>query len=329
MAQMDHPINVQAPRSSRRPSAASALGSFALASLLMLSLSFAPFDWWFVAPFALAPLTLCVIRRPLSWPWLLHYELAGFVYFLVGLRWLHEITWPGTIALALFLGLYFVLFAVGTHRLMNHLRWPALLSVPLIWVTAEYLRSIIFTGFPWFLMGNSLAPAPPLIQIADLAGVWGVSFFIGISSGWLVDMLRLPLREQGKLNPAIIRLSGIYACVVVLVLAYGLFRLHQNTLTPGPQVAVIQYYIPQIVKDQSADDDPAIDRVVDAYHHATTPEEQSRLFEQYERLSAPKAKAFYDRQMQRIFDPYLHWSKAAALDKPDLIAWPETMVPCA
>ncbi len=209
---------------------------------------------------------------------------------------------------------------------MVHLRWPAMLAVPLVWVTAEYLRSTLLTGFPWYLMGNSLSPVLPLIQIADLFGVWGVSFFIGLTSGWLVDVLRLPLRKGGKTNPAIVRLSSVYGAVVIGVLAYGLFRLHQDTFNAGPKIAVIQKYVAQNLKDETATDSQ-LDRIVEAYKRAKTNEEKDRLWQEYEQRSQTVAPAFYADKKQQIFDPYMQLSFQAAQQKPDLIVWPETMVP--
>ncbi len=299
-----------------------------LASVLMLTFSFPSikliypifYGWWFLVFFALTPLTLCAIHRPLNWRWMVAYELAGFLFFVVNLRWLTAITTAGTFAVSGFLGLYFVLFAVGSHRLIVHLRWPAMLAVPLVWVTAEYLRATILTGFPWFLLGNSLAPALPLIQIADLLGVWGVSFFIGVTSGWLVDVLRLPLRKGAGLNPAIIRLTASFTACAVFVFAYGLFRLHQNTLSPGPRIGVVQKYIPQNVKDQAFITSAEMESLKNRYDHAATEEEKRRVDQEYHTLT-------FARQKKEVFDPYVRLTYAAAQQAPDLIAWPETMVP--
>jgi apolipoprotein N-acyltransferase len=296
--------------------------SLLLATFAFLTLSFPPYYAWFLALVSLAPLTLCIIRRPLNWRWLLAYELTGFLFFVVNLRWLTAITTAGTFAVAAFLGLYFVLFAIGVHRLVVHLRWPALLAVPLVWVSAEYLRTIVLTGFPWFILGNSLGPVLPLIQIADLLGVWGVSFFIGLTSGWLVDVLRLPLRKGPSLNPALIRLTAIYAIIALFVVAYGLFRLHQNTFSRGPSIGVIQKYIPQTVKDQAFISDSELASLQAQYNQATTPEAKNRVELEYN-------QHIFAHQKKDVFDPYIQLTYAAAQQAPDLIAWPETMVPGA
>ena len=50
--------------------------------------------------------------------------------------------------------------------------------VPLIWVVLEYTRCELFTGFPWALFGYTQYENTALIQIADITGVYGVSFVL-------------------------------------------------------------------------------------------------------------------------------------------------------
>ena len=63
-------------------------------------------------------------------------------------------------------------------------RTPArfLITTPLIWVALEYIRTFIFTGFPWALLGHSQYLRHYFIQIADLLGAYGVSFLIALSN---------------------------------------------------------------------------------------------------------------------------------------------------
>ncbi len=263
---------------------------------VLLPLIFPPFYCFFLAPVALVPFCICVLRRPMRKGYLLAYYLLGVVFFMPNLFWVAAVTVGGFIALALFLALYFPLFALGIHRLVIHFRLPATLAVPLVWVGIEYFRSSFpLGGFPWFLLGNSFAPATILIQGADIFGVWGISFFIAMLNGYVVDVLRLPLRQaapasaragrgMSSISPVIGALTASVSLAVAAMLAYGVFRLKQESTHPGPRIAVIQENIPQSLKEQGAPD----------------------IFERHLRLT----------------------EEAAALSpKPDLIAWPETMLP--
>src|SRR5208283_5851291 len=47
-----------------------------------------------------------------------------------------------------------------------------------LWVALEMVVARLFTGFPWNLLGASQYQMTPLIQIASVTGVYGVSFLI-------------------------------------------------------------------------------------------------------------------------------------------------------
>ena len=68
--------------------------------------------------------------------------------------------------LAAYLALYPALFAALTTTV----RQPAwlLVCIPAFWSGTEYLRGVLFTGFPWELLGYSQYASLPFIQAADL-----------------------------------------------------------------------------------------------------------------------------------------------------------------
>jgi apolipoprotein N-acyltransferase len=46
------------------------------------------------------------------------------------------------------------------------------------WVILEYVRTFLFSGFPWALFADSQVYRLPVIQIASITGVYGVSFLL-------------------------------------------------------------------------------------------------------------------------------------------------------
>jgi apolipoprotein N-acyltransferase len=167
------------------------------------------------------------------------------------------------------------------------LRLPATIAVPVVWTALEFVRSNYPEGgFAWFLLGNAPAPAPVMIQGADLLGVWGATFVVATVNGLWVDLLRLPLKREGRVNRSLVGRAAVVAGVLATWVGYGMWRLGQRTVTPGPRVAVLQENIPQAVKDAGGHGD-------------------------------------------EIFYKHLALTQAAAglSEKPDLIVWPETMVP--
>ena len=54
-----------------------------------------------------------------------------------------------------------------------------MIGAPALWVTLEYVRSnLFFLAWPWNLLGHSQYLYLPVIQIADIAGVYGISFLM-------------------------------------------------------------------------------------------------------------------------------------------------------
>ena len=69
----------------------------------------------------------------------------------------------------------------------------------LIWVALEMARGRLLTGFPWNFVGASQFKMLPLIQIASVTGVYGVSFLVVWMSVALVSAL-LALTRKPQLG---------------------------------------------------------------------------------------------------------------------------------
>ena len=60
-----------------------------------------------------------------------------------------------------------------------------------LWVGLELLRTYLFTGFPWNLLGYSQYESLGLIQIASITGVYGVSFAVAAVNAALASVVAL------------------------------------------------------------------------------------------------------------------------------------------
>jgi len=93
--------------------------------------------------------------------------------------------WPlGALAVFLvsaYIGAYFSVAAAAARRLQGRYGGNGLWAFPLVWVGLELVRSYLFSGFPWMLLGYGLAGSALLRQAADLAGVLGLSFLLALS----------------------------------------------------------------------------------------------------------------------------------------------------
>jgi apolipoprotein N-acyltransferase len=230
-----------------------------LLSIALLTFSYAPFKQFYLAWVALVPWLIVVrhcrsARTAFFWSW-----LAGLAFFTANMWWLVYVTGPGLIALMAVLALYWgasgaIIYATGLlepkpgdaggnaeTQVCAGRAVASVFLVAMVWTALEWLRGTWpLGGLAWQYLGHSQSPALHLCQIADVTGVFGISFWLILVNA-VVALLILHWSAARSLIPAVI------AVLVVLgvVLGYGTFRVSQNTTHPGPTVLVVQPNYPQ------------------------------------------------------------------------------------
>ena len=128
------------------------------------------------------------------------------------------------------------------------------LSGAALWVALEMVVARLFTGFPWNLLGASQYQMTPLIQIASVTGIYGVSFLVvwvslSLLSAGLMVVLRPTVRS--------IWVGEIFLPVIAVALAfnYGFRQLARTSPVPRTlKVTLVQPSIPQtLIWDTSRD----------------------------------------------------------------------------
>lgn len=111
----------------------------------------------------------------------------GFAYFAFGLGWINNALlldadrfgWLvpiSFVASGLFFGL-FIAIPVWLSSFFNNV-FSRYWGLATLLVLFEWLRSFVLTGFPWNLFGSVLAFSDELMQIADIFGVYGLSWMV-------------------------------------------------------------------------------------------------------------------------------------------------------
>ncbi|HEX3071373.1 MAG TPA: apolipoprotein N-acyltransferase [Thermoanaerobaculia bacterium] len=93
------------------------------------------------------------------------------------------------IAMCAYLGMYGGLFALLFHRIAPGMRFRRWLFVPLTWAVVEYIRTYLFSGFPWSLIAASIIDYTPLVQFDRVAGPYALGVLILLPSAliaWLI-----------------------------------------------------------------------------------------------------------------------------------------------
>ncbi|HEU5299445.1 MAG TPA: apolipoprotein N-acyltransferase [bacterium] len=159
-------------------------GRVALAALggVLLAAAFPPLDLGVLGWVALVPLLVAARRESPAGAFRLGLVTGGVAYVII-LAWMRVFGLPAWLLLAAYLAVFPGVFA-GLWRWISDGRSPhvAVWSVPLLWTSLEYVRSIGVMGFPWALLGLTQYRVPEVIQVAAVTGVFGVSFVVALGS---------------------------------------------------------------------------------------------------------------------------------------------------
>ncbi|MCD6055168.1 MAG: lnt [Gammaproteobacteria bacterium] len=247
---------------------------FTLTSSLLagtiLTLSFAPFYLWFLAPLSIACLfALWLTAKP--WQAALRGFCFGIGFFGTAVSWvfvsIHHygntnafIAIVITSAFVLLLSLAPAITAYLTIRYFPRLeRLGSLLTLPGLWTLSECVRSYLFTGFPWVLLGQSQVNSP-LRGFFPLMGIYGVSFltaFIGTS-------LFLLFYKRSRAAKMLL----LFAVLSIMLAGYALSLIQWTKSSDSPlSVSLIQGNVAQEDKWK--------------------PEQVERIINDYQRLSSP------------------------------------------
>jgi apolipoprotein N-acyltransferase len=149
--------------------------------------------------------------------------------------------------LALVEALYSTVALTVAAFINRRLRLPWLLTLPITWTAAEWLRSFFPVGFPWNLLGYTAYRNLSLIQFAEFTGVYGISALIVFFNAVIYTVLTAPPRDH---RVKVWGLSALTALMVAAVL-FGDVRMGQlarSTPRGKLTVAMVQGDIPQSIK---------------------------------------------------------------------------------
>lgn len=206
--------------------------------------SFPPLSSAILAWVALAPLLVaCAALSPLyaaiagaCWAlaaitgvaWCLPGMLSG--YFGLDLA----ASWVAALAIALLQSLYFAAYAGWVSWLVRR-RTASPLLLAAGWVVCELARANAPAGAPWALTAYSQIHFAPLVQIADVAGPYGIGFLVAAVNAGIAALFAPALR--GKRPEAS---AAVIAALALASLLYGTWRLEQTFGEKTVRVAVVQ-----------------------------------------------------------------------------------------
>lgn len=224
--------------------------------------AFAPHDWWWLQLLSLAGLAALFADAPRARSAAATGYAFGLGWFLSGIWWLYismhvygEMpAWMAALAVLLFAGflsLYPALAGAAWHWLCARGARRGLLAAlafGAVWGLSEWLRGVVFTGFPW-LAGGYAHTDGPLAGFAPLIGVYGIGALSATVAALVVAAVRAfgaRGREPGAARAGAIAL-GLAAAVPLAGAALGPLAWTSPAGRPV-SVRLLQGNVPQDIK---------------------------------------------------------------------------------
>jgi apolipoprotein N-acyltransferase len=223
----------------------------AVASALLLILSFPDFNLWPLAWLGLVPLLIAIGQRPheqarafvLGW-------LTGVLFFYGTCYWLtyamiryghipSVLAYPLLLPAPVIVGLFPATFALIVSRALSRWGTRAVFIAPFVWIAMEWAR-LVTLGQLWNAIGYSQAYHPMLIQTARWGGVYAVGFLIVAMNAALAYLF---LKRSVR---ALLPLASIIIAVgLTLYLSAPLKKMETQALKqPSAVVVAVQPNVP-------------------------------------------------------------------------------------
>jgi apolipoprotein N-acyltransferase len=286
--------------------------TLALASGVLLALSFPKFGHPALAWIALAPLLYALAAATTTMRRAFTLGLVtGIVYFTGTLYWItgvmarygdmaYAVAVGINVLLVLYQAAYVAIFALIVRRIVAGYGAAALMAAPLVWVTIEMGRTHILTGFPWVLLGYSQTTVLPIAQLASLFGVYGVSALVAsVSAVLAMEGVRVAAAGHHR--------AGVWSAI------RGASRSSYATTLPLFAVFGVVFAVAVWGSRRAA---------AAEWAHAGEPIRVGLIqgnIDQNEKIDPARASA--------IFQDYLSLTRRAIREGAEFVLWPESSTP--
>ena len=231
----------------------------------LLVLLFTPLLAWLAFPPTRAPEWAFVFAVPALWwaarapAWRLFAGTmlaAWSLAWAVLIAWLYHVTVGGMALLAVFLGGFTTLWFLAARwalpravRAGAGTKLMAVVGLAGLWVVSEWVRSWLFTGFPWLTLAATQWQRPIMLTLCPYVGAYGVSFLlILLNLGVTAYLVRLTTARYDERR----RWFTPELAVALVALLAGTFGLARDFLgqrrVAWLRVGIVQPYIPQTLK---------------------------------------------------------------------------------
>ena len=213
--------------------------------------AFAPLDWWLAGLVCVAILLRLTHEAPSLSQALLRGWLFGLGHFAVGNNWIQHafefqdkmppaLGYVAVVLVALYLAVYPAM-AMGLAwrvRAPDRPDFSFVLVATSAWIVSEYLRGVLFTGYPWNPLGVMWLPLSGVAQLAAWIGTYAMSGLVVMGAGALY------LASLRAWRPLAVYAAAMSAAALLLA---------PGTTPPAPGTPLVRVLQPNIGQETTLD----------------------------------------------------------------------------
>ncbi len=155
---------------------------------ILTALSFPKFNLSFLAWISLIPFLFVLAKKTPKQSFVLGL-IAGISFNAILIYWIPDVpTHYGNLPIGLslliyavfvlYLALFWAFFSLCFAKIRRVYHNLSFLLAPFLWIAFEYILTHLLTGFPWGLLGYSQYKNLWFLQLASIAGIYGLSFIL-------------------------------------------------------------------------------------------------------------------------------------------------------
>lgn len=162
--------------------------SFTVLTGVLLILSFPPFEHPYLAYVAFVPFLIAIDDLTAKQSFVLGF-LFAFIFGLGKIFWISRFHFLALPAILLAWSIMFAVKVFIYKFISDRLFFISIFLFPFVFTAGEYMRASGYWAFPWGILGYSQYNFNILIQMAEITGVFGVSFLVYLSNTALAFLI--------------------------------------------------------------------------------------------------------------------------------------------
>ena len=189
--------------------------------------------WFSLVPFFIS-LRYSNLRQTVFFSFIL-----GLSYFAGVTYWFTEYSFVFWLPILAILSSYIAILGIALYYINAKIKSPALriILISAAWMAVEFFRSRTFLAFPWGLLAYSQHDYLPIMQIAGITGIYGVSLILILFNTSLAETI-LRLIKNSKISLAKFKYILPAIILAVIIVIYGLVNIYQYRRDPGHETSI-------------------------------------------------------------------------------------------